>query len=114
LNGVGADWPRLSGRAASTVSKRRAVDLPLYARWRNRFELVSIGVAGHIEIYDPVSTVIKSKRLYDAGSEPLVVNRIFSAVMGSERIHTPVAAAIALAMVAGGSMHGGSPTPLAP
>src|SRR6476661_3976629 len=39
---------------------------------------------------------------------------IFSAVIGNEVIRTPVADAIALAIVAGGWMQGGSPTPFAP
>ena len=48
------------------------------------------------------------------GSEPSRPSRIFSAVIGRSTMRQPVAAAIALATVAGGWMQGGSPTPLAP
>jgi len=49
-----------------------------------------------------------------AASVSRSANAIFSAVMGSAVMRSPVAAATALATAAGGSMFGGSPTPLAP
>ena len=53
---------------------------------------------------------------FDADHFPLVRNSraIFSAVIGRDLGQKPVAAAMALPIAAGGSMQGGSPTPLAP
>src|SRR5262249_61111369 len=47
-------------------------------------------------------------------SSPESASAIFSAVIGSVVILAPTAAATAFATAAGGSMLGGSPTPLAP
>jgi hypothetical protein len=92
---------RGAGARGGTGHECRQAVQPRCGHCQVGFVMAETGAAGEAE--SPAATSLRSSP-----------SKIFSAVIGSDVIHLPVAAAMAFATVAGGSMQGGSPTPLAP
>ena len=95
----------------------------LYTQFRSRYEhtfaekmlsACANNSAATLNRSDQPPTDVRKCCTTYATLSPRSPSKIFSAVIGSDCTHRPVAAAMALAIVAGGWMQGGSPTPLAP